>query len=168
VPNYLWLVLSSTLAAWGVLAAGKVWEGIGDRHGLRRFPLLALGFLVGGASFLLAQFLNFQPSHILPLDHGNRPGNFHASDGTPLLGAYLVFFGVLFFAVRWWRQADPMRHRRLSVVQCLVVMLTAIVLSAFCPLPQGFLIAGATSVAVQLAAPWLSDDDQRQLRERLS
>jgi len=33
---------------------------------------------------------------------------FYAQDGSPLLFAYLAYFGALFFVITGWRQADPL------------------------------------------------------------
>jgi hypothetical protein len=82
----------------------------------------------------------------------------HAVDGRPELFGYLAYFGFLFFVIRWWKQADPLRSSRLSVWATVVCVVWAAILNAFWSFPQpwGMMAAGTISVAVQLASPWIT------------
>jgi hypothetical protein len=53
---------------------------------------------------------------------------------------------------------DPLRKSRLSIWTTAVCLLWAWVMHSLCSFPQpwGFILAATMSVAVQLAAPWVS------------
>jgi hypothetical protein len=171
VPNFVWLAISSTLGAWAVLTAGKFWEAeAGDSTG-RRFTMALCGMAVGCISYGLANGLLFQPAYILPdiqvLDIDELSPTLHDPYGMPRLAGFVVFFGILFGALRWWRQSDPTRRFRLSMVATALSVLAAIALQAVCPLPQAFLIAAATTIAVQISSPWMTRQERNELREEL-
>ena len=171
VPNFVWLAISSTLGAWAVLTAGKFWEAeAGDSTG-RRFTMALCGMAVGCISYGLANGLLFQPAYILPdlqvLDVDELSPKLHDPYGMPRLAGFVVFFGILFGALRWWRQSDPTRRFRLSMVATALSVLAAIALQAVCPLPQAFLIAAATTIAVQISSPWMTRQERNELREEL-
>jgi hypothetical protein len=71
--------------------------------------------------------------------------------------AYMACFGTLFLVLRWWRQADPLRLSRLTLWSMIVSVATAGVVAWAWRFPQPWLpmVAGAVSVSVQLASPWL-------------
>lgn len=74
-----------------------------------------------------------------------------------MLLAYLACFGTLFFLIRWWRQADPLRSARLSVWSVLVSTFLAWLVAGLFQFPQPWLpmVACMISVSVQLASPWM-------------
>jgi len=90
--------------------------------------------------------------------------NFFDSYGQPLLNAYLAYFGFLFFAVRWWRQADPLRSTRLSLWSTACAVFVTWVLTMFWPFPQpwGYMVAGIMSISVQLTSTWLPYQERSQ------
>jgi hypothetical protein len=92
----------------------------------------------------------------------------HNDDGSPLFGAYLIYFAGLFAVLRWWRQMDPLRKARLSIWTTAVCLLWAWVMHSLCRFPQpwGFILAATMSVAVQLAAPWISPGERVALAHR--
>ncbi|NIL96796.1 MAG: protein kinase, partial [Planctomycetales bacterium] len=55
--QYAWLALTSTLGTWGVLIPGKIWEGGDTEPAVRRFWMLVVGLLVGGAAYGVQQHL---------------------------------------------------------------------------------------------------------------
>ena len=73
-----------------------------------------------------------------------------------MLMAYLAVFGALFFIIRWWTQADPLRSKRLSIWSLLVTVAMAMIIASILDFPQPWLpmVAGAISVTVQLSSPW--------------
>ena len=81
----------------------------------------------------------------------------YGADGAPLLGAYMVYFGGLFVVLRWWRQADPLRKTRFSLLATTLCVLWAWFMHLLFSFPQpwGFVLAATMSVSVQLSAPWL-------------
>ncbi len=170
-PNYVWLTVSSTLGAWAVLAISKMWESSNGDATLRRFAMMVMGILVGAASYGLAQFLVFQPIFVLSdlqiLDNAELPEQIRAANGVPPVGAYLVFFAALFGVLRWWKHADPVRRVRLSILSTIFCVFIALIIQGLCPLPQGFMLAATTAIAVQMSAPWITADERRQLVHNL-
>ncbi len=170
--QYAWLTITSVIASWAVLVPAKLWEGREGDAMLRRLVMLVAGLAVGGAAYLTAAALIATPDspaaalpnspkfHIHPVGHWSTP--FYDVNGTPEASAYLVYFGALFACFRWWKQADPLRRTRLSVwgtVVCVVVAWLVDALWAF-PQPWGLLVAAITSISVQLASPYLSDEQR--------
>lgn len=162
--QYAWLATVSTLGAWSVLVPAKLWEGKRGDAALRRFAMLVVGLGVGWAAFGFEKLLLVD----LPVDkafaerlvnkgpdllHTTR--TLYAEDGSPLAGAFLVYFGLLFLAVRWWRLADPQRTARLSLWATARTLLAAFVINLFWPFPQpwGLMVTAAVALSVQLAAP---------------
>jgi hypothetical protein len=91
----------------------------------------------------------------------NRPHRsleqLYDSQGSPLLMAFMTYFGFLFLVPRWWRQTDPLRRVRLSLFFTAVVGFWAWVLHQFWPFPQpwGVMLAITISIAVQLSSRWI-------------
>jgi hypothetical protein len=158
--QFAWLLLASLTGTWAVLAASKLWEGLRGDAMLRRFVLMVVGLGIGATMFAAAEFLmvklpaavtysQFQPGF-------RAPSSFYDSYGQPLMMAYMACFGTLFLVLRWWLQADPLRRTRLSVFSVLLSILVAAIIAELWQFPQPWLpmVAGAMSVAVQLASPW--------------
>jgi hypothetical protein len=137
--------------------------------------MLVIGLGLGAAAYACDQWLLVD----LPFDnsfvnksvlHGTGLGsslrNMYASDGSPLLSAFLVYFGLLFLVVRWWRQADAMRSSRLSLGATVSTVFFAWVINIFWPFPQpwGLMAAATISLAVQLASPWSGEPDRPRSR----
>jgi hypothetical protein len=159
---YTWLTVSSVAGSWILLTLGKFWEGSDGDHFRRRFVMLISGLAVGAATFGTNQLLmvDVQDQDRLT-DHvvsEAQMASLYATDGSPLLAAYLIYFAGLFVILRWWAQADPLRRTRLSLWATGVCVLWAWIVHIFCPFPQpwGLMLAAAISVAVQMSAPWVN------------
>jgi hypothetical protein len=165
VNQYMWLACTSTLAAWAVLIPGKLWEGREGDPILRRFVFLMIGLLVGAAAYGVFDGLLVHLPNQIDWDL-NRPhrnlDQLYDSQGSPLLMAFMTYFGFLFLVPRWWRQADPLRRTRLSVVAAAVVGFWAWALHQFWPFPQpwGVMAAVTISIAVQLSSRWILPQDR--------
>jgi hypothetical protein len=164
--QYAWLTLVSVLGSWAILIPSKIWEGGPGDATLRRVTMLMIGLAVGGAAYLAAGALmiKFPDS---PMRHVFNTRSFGTSfydlkDGSPLLYAYLAYFGALFAGVRWWKQADPLRRTRLSVWSTGVVVFAAWLIHLIWPFPQpwGLMVAAITSISVQLVSPFASTQDR--------
>jgi len=155
---YAWLVATTTAGAWIVLTLSKFWEASAGDEMRRRFTMLVAGLALGGIAFALHQFLGMgslsAPSPLLVSKALLFP-----SSGTSAaqLPTYLLYFGALFVLLRWWKQADPLRGSRLSLWDTAVCVLFAYLGTEIWQSfhPWGLLAAGTTSLAVQLAAPWV-------------
>ena len=130
------------LAAWGLIIPSKLWEGVRGETTPRRFAMMVVGMGLGAAAFGLATMLMVE----LPHD-GSQP---------PAM-VYMAGFGTLFLLMRWWRQADPLRNSRLSLWSVVVTAAVAGLVASAWGFPQPWLVmvAGAISVSVQLASPWV-------------
>lgn len=169
---YAWLVSVSTIGSWILLTLAKFWEADAGEHFGRRFVMLAAGLAIGAAACGLGHGLlldvpdqNHWTMHAF--GHAAWLPAMHGSDGSPLFPAYLIYFAGLFAVLRWWRQMDPLRKGRLSLWTTAVCLLWAWVMHSLCSFPQpwGFILAATMSVAIQLAAPWVSPAEQVALAQ---
>ena len=157
--EYAWLALCGTLGAWGVLIPAKLWEGREGDVVLRRFVMLGIGLAFGLAAFEAGSFLRIMLPNEVDLPHVSIDARATFDEhGQPEVMGYLAYFAFLFLLVRWWRQSDPLRPSRLSLLGVFVCVFWAAVLNAFWQFPQpwGMMIAGTISLAVQLSSPWLN------------
>jgi hypothetical protein len=75
--------------------------------------------------------------------------------GVADVAAYLSYFGLAFFALRWWRMADPRRSQRFSFGPILAAGFWGLILLLIWP--QAMRGAGALLAApiiIQLVSPW--------------
>jgi hypothetical protein len=155
-----WLLAVSITGSWAVLIASKFWEGFCGDAWIRRLVSLMLGLAVGAVAFGLADALlvRLTPDAGLSVPLGYRaPPAFYADDGRPLLLAFMAAFGTLFFLVRFWRLADPMRRRRVRLWLIVWHVVLGVLVAALWDFPQPWLsmVAGAISASVQLSSPWV-------------
>ncbi len=154
-----WLFLVGLAGTWVVLAAGKQWEGAEGEAMLRRFLLMATGLGLGLAAYGLADHfrVHLQPDAALTTNTGLRlPRDFYRG-GQPQPMAYMAAFATLMALVRWWRQCDPLRPARLSLIWVIVTVIAAHIVAIVWQFPEPWLmmVAGCMSVSVQLASPWV-------------
>jgi len=157
-----WLALMGIAGTWVVLIPSKFWEGTGGETTLRRFLMMVVGLGLGATAFGAAAMLMID----LPVNLGfdarfpsfahRWPSGFYATDGRPMVMAYMACFGTLFLLLRWWPQADPRRRVRLSLWSLLVSVVTAWLVAGLWSFPQPWLImvAGTISISTQMASPW--------------
>ncbi len=159
-----WLFVTSVAGSWTVLIPSKLWEGVKGESMPRRFLMMVLGMGLGvlalGTTSLFLVDLTYGLSAVTewgPLRHVRMPANFYAFGGRPLLPAFVAVFGMLFFLIRWWKQADPLRSTRLSLWSLFWSVTAALAIAYLWRFPQPWLpmIAGAVSISVQLSSPWV-------------
>ncbi|HEY1602468.1 MAG TPA: protein kinase [Pirellulales bacterium] len=157
--EYSWLGLCGTLGAWGVLIPAKFWEGRQGDAVLRRFVLLGIGLIFGLVAFESGpKLMRIVLDNEVDMPHVQIDGRgAYNVEGQPEVMGYLAYFGFLFFIVRWWKQADPLRSSRLSLWSVTVCVLAAALVNCVWQFPQpwGMMIAGTISLAVQLSSPWI-------------
>ncbi len=166
LPNqYAWLMIVSTLAAWGVMIPSKVWEGQKKEEAmLRRFTMLVVGLGVGLAAFAARQSLMVDlPAAVGAYPRGQSPLHDWSASIHGLTG-YLAYFGFLFMVPRWWKSADPGRRHRLELWSTAAVVFWSWLVGMFWTFPQpwGLMVAAASCVAVQIASPWVDPRSRRQ------
>ncbi|MEK6238384.1 MAG: serine/threonine protein kinase, partial [Planctomycetales bacterium] len=158
LENVVMLCLIGIAGAWAILIPAKFWEGRSGDGLQRRFVMMIVGLAVGALAYaadvaLMINFTEISPSWNSVWEQLKTP----TLQGPTLL-SYMAFFGVLFFTVRWWLQADPLRSSRLSFLPLVVCGFWAFMLFLLWPFTQswGILWAVVISLAVQSAAPWVA------------
>ena len=150
-----------------MLALAKFWEADAGDHFRRRVVMLAAGLALGtiacGIGSLLLLDLPDQAGWTAPtIADETWLSHLYGKNGAPL-ATYLVFFAGLFAVLRWWRPMDPLRRVRLSIGSTAVCLFWVwLMCQALCEFPQpwGFVVAATISVAVQLAAPWVTHGER--------
>jgi hypothetical protein len=167
-------------SSWAVLAPSKVWS---DRRGdpwSRRIVMLALGCLVGIAALWLdgGGPVPFTEGRAwgapVPRDAPSPPAD-DSLIGTLLPGyvfhaaSYLIYFGLVFFALRWWRMAERHRTSRFSLFPILAAGFWALILLPLVgePLWRGAVALVQAAVIVQLVSPWEAPPPRATRRLRL-
>jgi hypothetical protein len=143
---------------WAVLLPAKVWAGRRGDSWLRRLIMMIIGVAVGVGALWLEGWR---------LDTLWQPEPYSASGASPVLGtllptggvadiaAYLSYFGLVFFAVRWWRMAEPRRSQRFSFAPILVAGFWSLILLLIWPQPmRGAVALVMASAVIQLVSPW--------------
>ena len=121
--QFAWLLLVSVAGAWAALIQSKVWDGTPGDRTTRRFVSMIIGMGIGTVAYGLSELLmvKLPAAAGYPQPPGYRlPSGFYAIDGRPLWMAYVACFGTLFLLIRWWRQADRLRSKRLSLKRLIV------------------------------------------------
>jgi hypothetical protein len=167
---YAWFTLASIVGAWIILTLAKCWEGREGDPFLRRFVMLIAGLLFGVMAFGISSYLEVRPTDELVVRALPVSTNMVEPGGALKLPAFLVYFGLLFVVLRWWNQADPLRASRLSLWATAACVLWAWIWHMIWPFPQpwGFMLAATISVAVQLAAPWMSIQERKRIRHQIN
>lgn len=170
---YAWFSLTSIVGAWAMLAVAKFWEADEGESLRRRFVLLVAGLITGVAAFAASQFLGVQVTDDLvvqTLPAVAVSAGWTSANGALTLPAFLIYFGGMFGIAKWWLQADPLRTSRVSLwatAGCIFWAWLVHVFWAF-PQPWGFMFAATTSIAVQLAAPWMRPAERVKIREEVA
>lgn len=161
--TFAWMTLTSVAATWAILICGKLWEQREGDAWLRRLTLGVVGLGTGFVAFLMAGTLNIDLNAMTADEFNPMRASQFVIPGIPILPAYLILFCSLFMILRWWRQTDPVRRTRLSLLAVGLCLVWAAVLSHtfdFAPL-WNCIMAVVISISVQLASPWLHPEDRK-------
>jgi hypothetical protein len=126
-----------------------------------------LGLVSGALSWGVGEMLlvSLRDAWVFPSLFGNLlPRSLHALNGAPTLSLYLLYFGVTFSLIPWWKHTDPLRESRLSVGAVAAAAMASLIFPF--PQPWGLTIAVASSIAAQLAATWINSAERRSLEAR--
>ncbi|MBL8814853.1 MAG: protein kinase [Planctomyces sp.] len=157
------------IAAWSLIIPAKLWEGNAGDTVIRRITQGGLGIGVGGAAWLLSNFLMLSENSLLRSQSGHpdmvlQLGKLQISDanGTPTMAGFMLFFGLLFLSRRWWWQIDSFRKSRFRISSTLVTFVLGAILTAIISFPEslGTTWALAISAVVQLSAGWTPKEDR--------
>ena len=164
----VWVLVVSLVTTWSVLLAARLWELGHAIPGPRRFSVIAVGAAVGLMAWGAAELLLVRWPAAVASRGLLKPlwftDGFCTAEGEPLAGAYVVCFVVMFLLVRWWRQADPRRLKRLSITTLFGCAILAWIVAGLGRFPQPWLtlVAVSSSIGVQLASPWLRSAFRRR------
>jgi hypothetical protein len=157
-------------ACWAVLIPAKFWANQRGSSWGRRMVMMAAGVGVG----LAALWLNgWTPSVPLAEDPDNVPSVVRSAAvvpgaGLPDVAGYLSYFGLAFFAVRWWKMADRRRTQWFSFAPLLASGFWGFVLLFLCPqLWNGLIALVMASAIIQLVSPWEPPPPRSAKRMRL-
>ena len=160
-----WTAVMTLIMTWTILFIGKRWERREEDGLIFRFTLLTAGLGVGAIGFALSEFLQVPWSQVIHLQRDAEPrtwSRFH-SGLSPLLPAFMAYFAMLMGVVKWWRQSDILRKHRFNVFSVMWAILAAVILSGFVffPTPWCLIVAGATSLVLQMSTPWIDSKQER-------
>lgn len=187
----IWTSVVSLSAAFTAILLGKLWQRSDGDWPLRSFIQLTSGFAIGLIAYFSANYLMVWPAltgdpnaHNL-IRWGSEPiavfnyqlgtaeigmldlGHWSAfTDGKNIfLPAYLAYFPLLMGMIGWWKQVDPLRRVRFSIWAVIWSVLVASLIHLVVPFPQPWcaLLAACTSIAVQLASPWIDSEERLQM-----
>ncbi len=145
---------------WAVLVPAKLWSGRKGDSGMRRGVMTIMGVLVGlVALWIGGRILSPVPGEASVAEVNLDPTKatlFQNNEDIFMAARYLTYFGLVFFAVRWWKMADRHRSQRFSFAPILVVGFWALVLLlvGLGPQPQGAVALVLAAAIVQLVSPW--------------
>jgi hypothetical protein len=151
------LFFLTVAACWAVLVPGKFWtERRGDSW-VRRGCMLLLGATVG----LLACWADgWNPGQTWQLEGVSQSGVRLFPKDIAVEAAYVMYYALAFFVLRWWRMTSRRRPSRFSFAPLLGAGFWAAVLLLLLR-PQHLLGCGMAVVAlvmtaaiVQLVSPW--------------
>jgi hypothetical protein len=138
---------------WVVLLLARVWSGRRGDAWRRRLIMLLVGAALGVGALWLEGWLPRLPSGGFVGTHG--VSSVFPSGGYYDLAAYLSYFGLVFFAPRWWRVADPRRCQRFSFAPILSVGFWSLILLLVWPQPMHATVALVlASIILQMVSPW--------------
>jgi serine/threonine protein kinase len=169
---YTWIAITSVIASWIVLVFAKLWESREGEVWLRRLMMGGVGLTTWVVSVFFANVFSIDLAS--PISHVERSVSAVATNSpiieVPVLFGYAIFFVILFVALRWWQQADPVRETRLSIWAVGLSLVWAAVISQLFGLPLigNCVLATAISVSVQLGAPWLSSNRRELIQSTLT
>jgi hypothetical protein len=158
--NIFFLTVAGT---WAVLVPAKLWTTRRGNPWARRVVMLVLGSLVG----VLAYWLDGGAVHWLPPFTpaasageftGSAPVPGQAISGLGGEAAYLSYYALAFFVLRWWRMADRRRVARFSFAPLLAATIWGLALTLVGPgqavWGTSVVVLVLTSAVVQMVSPW--------------
>jgi eukaryotic-like serine/threonine-protein kinase len=155
-------------ACWAVLIPAKIWNGRQGDTGFRRGVMMVQGVLVGLLALWMGGWVfagsgeelsSTRDGAVVQLGQSLSSGPvFQDSEDIFMAARLLTYFGLAFFAIRWWRMADRHRAQRFSFGPILSAGICAAVLLLIWPMeqlpPYGAVALVLTAAIVQLVSPW--------------
>jgi hypothetical protein len=147
----------TVLAAWAVLIPAKLWAGRRGDPWARRLSMMIVGLALGMSALWVDGWSVKRAlvSHSLEQAESTRWfGIGPRSSELPVMAQYLSYFGLAFFAVRWWKMADRRRAHRFSFAPILAAGFWSLILLLLWNMVVGAIALVLASAIVQLVSPW--------------
>ena len=172
-----WMGIMSVLSTCTILSLARRWESRTEDSIAFRFAMFIAGLILGAVSFQLSEYLlvpweaisnpnsgiriKVLDKNILENTYNRTWKGFYDPQGIPTLAGHMAHFGLLFWIVRWWRQSDILRKKKFSYwIICWSMIAAGLVqLLFYFPSPWTYWFAGITSLAVQVASPWIDPNN---------
>jgi hypothetical protein len=181
VGSYFFMAVA---CCWAVLVPSKFWSSRVEDSWKRRLVLMVLGVLIGLGTLWMdghnLEALFGQPNPAAAAEPvvgaveeeaqpGRRPPirrvaeylQMNSPSEIPVAACYLSYFGLAFFALRWWKMADRRRAQRFSIFAVLAAAFWAYLLLVLWPFsqqtqnePHGVVALVMAAVIIQLVSPW--------------
>jgi hypothetical protein len=148
---------TTVLACWAVLIPAKFWPSRRADSWSRRITLMILGASVGTAAMWLDGWWPRLPTSPAGSLLGLPPHftGLFPSGGYGDLAAYVSYFALAFFALRWWKMAERQRSQRFSFAPILTAGFWSLILLLVWPQPgRGAVALVVASAIIQLVSPW--------------
>jgi hypothetical protein len=148
----------TVLVCWAVIVPAKFWPARVKDSWARRVVMLVVGTLVGAGALWLEGWLPRlppAPDAAAGFGPGRSLSGILPAGGYSDLAAYLSYFGLALFALRWWRMADRARPQRFAFAPVLGAGFWSLILLLVWPQPwRGALVLVVAAAVIQLASPW--------------
>jgi hypothetical protein len=154
------------LTSWAVLVPAKFWPEIRGDSWTRRVVMLLLGGGVGLAAWWLDGWSpGPQPSEV----ESTTAWSWFLPPAGVNEASYFSYYGLAFFALRWWRMAGRRRAHRFSFAPILAAVFWGVVLLLLLrPMHSpGVLVLALSAAVVQLVSPWQEPPPPAAKRMRL-
>ncbi len=162
-------------ATWAVLIPAKLWAYRKGDSWRRRLVMMFLGVLVAFGALWINGWVPRVPGEggAAPQEGWIFTSLLPAGTGLAEGAAYVIYFAIAFFALRWWRMADPRRSSRFSFLPLLAAAFWGLLPLMIWQQPwqSGAPLALVmTAAIVQLVSPWEqpAPPSSRRLRLRYS
>ncbi len=155
IGTYFFMAVATS---WVVLLTGKVFAQSRGDNWRRRTIMMCMGVLVALLALWITGWMPHGTAEAVTDDRDPWCFSF-LPPGTGLAegAGYVSYFALVFFALRWWRIADPRRGSRFSFLPVLATGFWSVVpifLFGGSPLAPGAVALLLTSVVVQIVSPW--------------
>jgi eukaryotic-like serine/threonine-protein kinase len=157
------LLLTTTALSWALLIGSGALPYYAKDSWPARLRMLFCGALVGVLVFWLEgwNMPRYAPTEPLGSEEASLFRVFHLPTDALSTGLrYMLYYGVLFGIVRWWRSVALNRKERFSIFPLIVAAFWCWVLIFLWPMSTPTLVTGAlvpmvlATFAVQMVSPW--------------
>ena len=170
---FTWQTLICIAAVWSIQLVSMNWSnkwvpfgnGANMDYWARVGVIVVTGGIIGVIAFFSASSFEIDLVRLATEDFATRKTGGWVFNLMPKLPAMMLAFAGLFSLVQLGRHTDRLRRTRLSVFNVLVALVMAAALSHLLNVPLTVLcvVAAVTTIAVQLASPWMHPDERLEV-----